>query len=341
MRTSLLCLLLFVFAACDEGERRLPKASGAQGEVLVVMDKADWDGEAGAAVRSVLEQYIPHMPQREPHFRVAQVPHSAFGDLLQVHRNVLLTDIGQAFDSARVQRQVDRYSIGQVVVQVTAPDLIAFRGVLEQRAELIRAAFDDAERERIGGRLALENDPTLTSAILAGHGIHLKIPGGFRVAKSDEHCTWLRRDRLVSGSGLEHDVQEGLLVYTYPYVSDSTFTLNALVNMRDSVLRRYVQGVDPGSYMITQRAFEEIDLMPSSHTLTVDNEFAVELRGQWAMHGMRMGGPYIALVVLDKANDRVVTVEGYVYAPQFDKREYLRELEGVLYTLRLSENASS
>jgi hypothetical protein len=30
----------------------------------------------------------------------------------------------------------------------------------------------------------------------------------------------------------------------------------------------------------------------------------------------------------------VVTVEGFAYAPQFPKREYIRELEAILHTLR-------
>ncbi len=46
-----------------------------------------------------------------------------------------------------------------------------------------------------------------------------------------------------------------------------------------------------------------------------------------------MGGPFISLSTFDKERNRIVTVEGFVYAPKFDKRNYLRQVEAILYTL--------
>jgi hypothetical protein len=33
---------------------------------------------------------------------------------------------------------------------------------------------------------------------------------------------------------------------------------------------------------------------------------------------------------VDEARGRLVTLEGYAYAPYFDKRPYIREVEGIL-----------
>ena len=38
---------------------------------------------------------------------------------------------------------------------------------------------------------------------------------------------------------------------------------------------------------------------------------------------------------LDEANNRIVVAEGFVYAPETDKRNYIRRLEASLHTLRL------
>lgn len=331
-------LLLLTLVACHSDERPLPNASGAPGEVLVVMDKGHWESDAGAAVRGVLEQYFIRLPQREAHFRVAQCTHGQFGGLLQHHKNILLTDIGPAFDSVSVQKQVDRYARGQVVVQITAPDVAQWITAIQQRADRVQDIFDKAERERLIASLHRAHDQALTSSIEARHQFIVEVPEGFQVAKESGNMTWLRRQRLVSGAGLEHTVQEGLLIYHHPYVSDSTFTLEGLVAMRDSVSKMYVEGPDPGTYMITQRRFEDIDLMPLLRTVDFGERFAMEMRGLWAMHGMRMGGPFVSLSVLDEPRQRVVTAEGYIYAPQFDKREYLRTLEAVIYSLRFPED---
>jgi hypothetical protein len=34
--------------------------------------------------------------------------------------------------------------------------------------------------------------------------------------------------------------------------------------------------------------------------------------------------------MVDEARGRLLTVEGYAYAPYFDKRPYIREVEGVV-----------
>jgi hypothetical protein len=58
------------------------------------------------------------------------------------------------------------------------------------------------------------------------------------------------------------------------------------------------------------------------------------------MHGAKMGGPFVSLSCVDGTGTRLVTVEGFVYAPQFDKREYMRELEALVFSMRMDAVAS-
>ena len=50
-----------------------------------------------------------------------------------------------------------------------------------------------------------------------------------------------------------------------------------------------------------------------------------------------MGGPYVSHHRVDTENNRVIVVEGFVYAPEKMKRGMIRRLEGSLYTLMLPE----
>jgi len=92
--------------------------------------------------------------------------------------------------------------------------------------------------------------------------------------------------------------------------------------------------------MIVQRAFDEIDLMPGGYAVDLNGEFAFVMHGLFGMHGAKMGGPFISLSTLDPSGTRIVTVEGFVYAPQFDKRSYMRELEALVFSLRFDEEAT-
>ena len=59
------------------------------------------------------------------------------------------------------------------------------------------------------------------------------------------------------------------------------------------------------------------------------------MRGLWRVEGDMMGGPFVSLARLDEQNNRVIVAEGFVYAPETEKRNYIRRIEAALYTLRL------
>jgi len=46
-----------------------------------------------------------------------------------------------------------------------------------------------------------------------------------------------------------------------------------------------------------------------------------------------MGGPFVSVSTLDAARKRVLTVEGYIYSPRNAKRNYLRQVEAMVYSL--------
>ncbi len=320
--------------ACEQQPTRLPMASGAQGEVLVVMDKGHWESGPGAMVRSILERPIGTLPQREPRFKVVHCTPRSFGPLLKTHHSVLLASIGLSGDTATTKTLLDRFAQGQLVLQVTGSDGTAWE---RSFAEVADAALDRVEAhqfDRIGVQLAKERDAALVEAVERAHDVVLDIPGGYRMMKQDSGFTWLQRDRIVSGAGLEHNVIEGLLIHHHPYRSDTLFNVNSLVDVRDSVTRAHVEGPAAGTFMIVQRRFETLDLMPKGRATTVDGRYTYIMHGLFGMEGAKMGGPFVSLSTVCEPQARLITVEGFVYAPQFNKREYVREMEALLRTMR-------
>lgn len=333
---------LFVLSliACDRKDAPLPASAGAQGEVLVVMGKGHWEGEPGATVRSILEQAIPGMPQREGRFKVAQTTPENFGSLLSVHHCVLLCLIDPSADTVAVRILRDRYAKGQVVVHISAHDPVTWMRLFQRNALEVVELVEVHQRDRIAQRLRKERDPALRSSLSAQLGVSIDVPGGFHVMEQDGRFAWLERDRIVTSGGLDHNVVEGLLIYRQPYESDSTFTVPYLTDLRDAVTRRNVDGPNEGSYMIVQRGFEGMDLMPNGRSVTHRDGYAYEMRGLFGMYGAKMGGPFVNLTVVDEDRKELVTVDGFVYAPQFEKREYLRELEAIVFSMDLAPVAS-
>jgi hypothetical protein len=53
------------------------------------------------------------------------------------------------------------------------------------------------------------------------------------------------------------------------------------------------------------------------------------------MVGQTMGGPYVNYMIEDKKNNRIIVLEGFVYAPRLEKRNYLFALEAILKSVKL------
>jgi hypothetical protein len=81
----------------------------------------------------------------------------------------------------------------------------------------------------------------------------------------------------------------------------------------------------------------ELEVFPQYRSLNLNGTYTAELRGLWKVEGDFMGGPFISISQIDEKRNRIVTVEGYVYAPKFNKREYIRQLEAILYSLEFTE----
>jgi hypothetical protein len=70
-----------------------------------------------------------------------------------------------------------------------------------------------------------------------------------------------------------------------------------------------------------------------------DGNYAAETRGLWRVENDFMGGPFVNLAILDLLQNRVVVLDGYVYAPGKDKRNFLRQVEAMMYSARFTNQA--
>jgi hypothetical protein len=79
--------------SCTGGPQLMPNISGKAGEVVVVINKGDWESEAGAALRGVLAVDQQFLPQREPLFTMVNIPENAFTSIFQTHRNIIIVKV--------------------------------------------------------------------------------------------------------------------------------------------------------------------------------------------------------------------------------------------------------
>ena len=103
--------VLALLTSCKNGNKDLlPNVSGKAGEVLVVIERADWESDLGVAIRESLAGDTPYLAQREPLFVLSNVPPGAFNSMFKVHRNLLLAGLSRrrtALKRCRVKACLD------------------------------------------------------------------------------------------------------------------------------------------------------------------------------------------------------------------------------------------
>jgi hypothetical protein len=292
-------------------------------EIAVTMDRAVWDSEAGEAVRADLENEVKGLPQAESAFRVMFAESKDFGSLLAYVRNVLIVNVDdRMYTTVNLMFENDRWASEQVVLTLNAPDVKSVAEFLNSRINELSGFFTKIEMHRAAASMENEFAIGVRDSLKNKFDILMNIPSDMTFTRSKKDFFWASNN---AKSG-----RTDLVVYTFPYTDENTFTVEYIIAKRDSVMKINMPGSFPDSYMATE-TLAEVDYS----ALTVRGKYCGVLRGLWKMVGDMMGGPFVSHIRLDEANNRIVVVEGFVYAPESNKRNYIRRIEAALYTLRL------
>ena len=92
-------------------------------------------------------------------------------------------------------------------------------------------------------------------------------------------------------------------------------------------MKANVPGMFEGSYMTTSTAQE-----PTTRSLRYRGRAFMETRGFWEVHGDFVGGPFVSHSFYSPDGNDIIVLEAFVFAPRYDKRQYLRQVESLLYS---------
>lgn len=323
---TLLFLNAFLINSCKEGsggkKSILPNVTGAAGEVIVVLEKNAWEESIGLIYKDILKQEYPMIPQSEPIFEMVMIPPSGFSEIFKSHRNIIITKVGNEFEKAQIVPQRDVWSSPQTVLNIVGPTFPAIAEMMEKERERLVQLLEQAERDRVVQNAIKFEAVGLRDHLSRKFGISMYFPKGYKLNVDSTNFMWISHETP--------DISQGIFIYEYPYTDANTFSVDYLVEKRNSFVNKYVPGPTKGSYMIT-----ETIIPPVFKPLMFKGRYFGQLRGLWDVQNHAMGGPFISLTTIDEVNQRVITVEGYVYAPKFKKRNYVRQVEALLLTFDL------
>jgi len=301
----------------------LPNVSGTAGEVLVVMDNFNWKNKAGEILRKTLEQEYPALTQPEPLFDMIHITAGAFDNIFQIHRTVLMVNIDENIGNATIKYGENVWARPQLVIRLEAPDSHALEELINIESDNILKNIVAYDRKRIQDVYNDSKDPEIKK-IVSGFNISLAIPRGYNID--------LHNDEFASFSIETAKTSQVIFVYEYPWPGQNTLSTIDIIEERNEMLKKYTRGTRADSYITTTELYP-----PQTYDIQKNGHHFVEVRGWWELHNGYMGGPFVSHSLIDKERKKVVVVEGYVYNPNNRKRNMMRQLEAIIYSMKLIE----
>lgn len=294
------------------------KSQSAPYELLVVADKEWLKGSAGQALLDVVEGPIIGLPQYESQFRCTKINRVGFNRRFKVYRNIVIADVGKKYKEAEMGIAFDEYCKPQVIVYLSAPNDKEFIRLIAERHDQLLDILNQQEFTREHGLLKKKYSGAVKRQAEKQFGVSILVPQDIDDVKAGKDFFW--------ASSIKQEFKLNICMYSLPL---RNLSLDEFVAVRDSVMKINIPGGKEGQWMETdgRTVSYSVGQMPDGQ------RNVVQVRGLWDMRGDAMGGPFVAYLLEDVQNDRMLVAEGFVFAPDEKKRPLIRELEAALQTL--------
>ena len=323
---SLIGIVALSFCSCKDGGGRkaaLAPVTGATNEILVIMPKALWDGAVGDTVKHFFAQPQLGLPQPEPIFSLINLPPASFEKNVKSHRNVLLVYISSKVDTATLVYHDSPWARSQKLFKISAPNTEEFYKIFDANKEKIMGVFLKAERDRLIDVYKKTVNTKIFNLFKDKYDLLLYCPGGYTVNKDTADFVWISSETRVDS--------KGIVFFEEPYEHEGQLDYQVILQRVNEELKKFI----PGPLDSTWMALDMVTPMTAANYQYEGVHYAILIKGLWITENDFMGGPFVLNVVLDQKNSRIIYMMGYVYAPDGKKRNMLRQVESIVFSMQL------
>lgn len=312
-------IMLAFWSSCSGSHDSFkPRPLGAPGEVLLVIDDANWNSKAGRTLSVLFEDIFPALPQSEIMFKKTRIQFSKFQRHFRTYRNILLVSVKAGVHCNQVEYRKNEWALNQQVAEVVAQSHEELEDLIIQKWPKIKSFFHNGDIDALISSYSKVYEPEAVNVVKKEYPFTLYFPKGYQLKKQNDEFTWLINDRLES--------HLGVFVFQYPLDSLQNTNASTLLQLRNKLLKEEVPGEYPGSFMTTEESFP----VQVNRSKFAGRKWT-ELRGLWKVQGDFMGGPFVDYFYTDFENNKLIMLEGYVYSPaKPNKAAFVREVEAVL-----------
>ena len=322
---------VLAIVSCSEEKKKkalLPNISGKAGEVIIVIDKGAWSGSVGTTLRDTLAADCPFLPQREPLYTLVDVAPSGFNNMFQIHRNIIIVNISSNVTDPGVVIRRDVWAAPQCVININAADNESAVNLIKENSQKIITTLEQTERDRVISNTKKYEERALAPAVAQVIGGSPHFPSGYQLKMKTNDFVWI--------TYAPQGTQQSILSFKYPVVEgEDMMSRQSLVSNINAMLQKNVPGMFDNTYMTIAAGIE-----PGIKYMDYKGHAFAEIRGLWDVHNDYMGGPFVAHAFYSQDGKDMIVLLAFVYAPKYDKRHYLRQVESVLYSFEWTKDES-
>ena len=313
--------VVFFLQSCEDNKVVYkPESSARINSITVVVDNDNWNNTIGDKIRNLYADEYEGLPQIEERFTLKQMPYEAFSGFSRSSRNIIFIN---KKSNPEFFFEVDKYARPQIYLEIKGNSI---KSILEQIDKSKKEAinkFTNGEIEENKRRIL--KSPLKDTSAMEDFLIDVKMPSAYSLYKQDKNFIWYQKQ-----------IQKGhsnIIVTQLPNQKNIfDYNIQSLIKLRDSIGKSFLPGRNPESFMISEKEY-----LPYQKKVNYYGIKMLETRGTWEVKGDFMGGPFLNYLVEDKLNDRVLFIEGFVFAPSKRKRDNIIELEAIIKSLKLKK----
>ena len=313
--------VLFFLQSCEDNKVVYkPESSARINSITVVVDNDSWNNTIGDKIRNLYADEYEGLPQIEERFTLKQMPYEAFSGFSRSSRNIIFIN---KKSNPEFFFEVDKYARPQIYLEIKGNSI---KSILEQIDKSKKEAinkFTNGEIEENKRRIL--KSPLKDTFAMDDFSINMKMPSAYSLYKQDKNFIWYQKQIQKGHSNIivtQLPSQKNIFDYNIPTV----------IKLRDSIGEVFLPGRNPESFMISEKEY-----LPYQKKVNYYGIKMLETRGTWEVKGDFMGGPFLNYLIEDKLNDRVLFVEGFVFAPSKRKRDNIIEIEAIIKSLKLKK----
>lgn len=318
-KTLFLFLLVSVLVSCQKKTDTLNQENASDiNTISVIIDDQLWNSEVGDSIRNKFASPVLGLPQEEPLFTIKQFPLKLFEGFSTGSRNMIIV---KKNDKNLFQIKANEFAETQNSFHISGKSTNEILFLLEKHfAEIIKRM---RETEIKANQLILSDSLQNTDKIKKKFNVDLSIPIEYDYVRRRKNFIWLKKE-ITSGN-------TSILIYQIPYnsIRDKN-AVNDIVKVRDSIGKLYIHAKNNNAKMMTEEAY-----FPYFSKVKWNEYDVYETKGTWEMNNDFMSGPFVNYAIKDKANNRILVLEGFCYAPSKEKRDLMFELESIIKTIRI------